>query len=182
MSAARHCPVLLEEEYLRRCSLNTDIHEHLPTLRRYASMCDHITEFGVRAGNSTFAFLAAQPRMLVSYDIEPFADEALATASRGQTDFVFRRADTTTMPTITSTDLLFIDTLHTYEQMQQELSLHASQAQRFLILHDTVAFGDHGEHGCRGILPAIEEFVAGGAFAVRERLDNNNGLMILERK
>lgn len=45
-----------------------DINEHMPTLVKYSKECDHITEMGVRGIGSTWAFLAGQPKRLVSYD------------------------------------------------------------------------------------------------------------------
>ena len=52
-----------------------------------------------------------------------------------------------------------------------------------LVLHDTTTYSDVGEApGHRGIWPAIEEFLAEGHFALRQRLQNNNGLTVLERR
>ena len=48
----------------------SDINEHIPTLIEYASECDTITEMGVRGITSTWAFLGAAPKRLISYDME----------------------------------------------------------------------------------------------------------------
>ena len=48
----------------------SDINEHIPTLIRYGQECEHITEMGVRGIYSTWAFLAAAPKKLISYDLE----------------------------------------------------------------------------------------------------------------
>lgn len=40
----------------------SDIYEHLDTLKCYGEMCSHITEFGMRHGVSSVAFLMAQPK------------------------------------------------------------------------------------------------------------------------
>ena len=48
---------------------SSDICEHLPTLRNYASRSKHITEMGVRGVVSTWAFLAGKPNVLRSYDM-----------------------------------------------------------------------------------------------------------------
>jgi hypothetical protein len=47
----------------------SDINEHLPILKKYASQCSHITEMGVRTGVSTWSFLASNPKKMISYDI-----------------------------------------------------------------------------------------------------------------
>ena len=37
----------------------SDINEHLAVMHKYADECNHITEFGVRTGVSTWAWLAS---------------------------------------------------------------------------------------------------------------------------
>ena len=60
----------LENNYTIRCEQPSDINEHLPTLKKYAEECEHITEMGVRWVVSTFAFMAGLPKKLISYDID----------------------------------------------------------------------------------------------------------------
>jgi hypothetical protein len=50
-------------------STPSDINEHLPTLLRYAQECDHITEMGVRWVVSTYAFVVASPKKIISIAI-----------------------------------------------------------------------------------------------------------------
>ena len=52
---------MIENYYNNLVNTPSDINEHLPTLRKYAEECDHITEMGVRWIVSTYAFLAAKP-------------------------------------------------------------------------------------------------------------------------
>jgi hypothetical protein len=52
------------------CKTESDINEHLPTLYDYGRRVDHITEFGVRNGRSTVAWQYANPKTLISYDID----------------------------------------------------------------------------------------------------------------
>ena len=47
----------LQEIYEGLCSTPSDINEHLPTLKKYAEECEHITEMGVRWVVSTYALL-----------------------------------------------------------------------------------------------------------------------------
>jgi hypothetical protein len=103
--------------------------------------------------------------------------------------------------TIPNTDLLFIDTLHTYFQLLSELNLHSANVNKYIVLHDTTSFG-HGDepfyssleymimsnkvkHGeKRGLLNAIEEFMGsteGKKWAIHKVYENNNGLTILKR-
>lgn len=178
----------LELKYLNKCSLPSDINEHLPTLMRYAEECDHVTEMGVRWVVSTYAFMMGRPKRMISYDIEPVENHGISReelktlALQADCDYDFYVADTRDL-TIEETDLLFIDTLHTYHQLKRELELHANKSRKYIIFHDTTTFEFMGEGGREeGLWKAIEEFLHhDGNWAIHERYTNNNGLTILKR-
>jgi glycosyltransferase involved in cell wall biosynthesis len=175
----------LKELYRDARNTPSDIREHLETLRRLAACCDHVTEFGTRWGTSTIAFLNGQPKGLVCYDRERLrVIDILQRAARdtGRTHFVFCQADVLDVQ-IEETDLLFIDTRHVYEQLKQQLAVHANKVRKYLVFHHTTAYGESGETpGYRGLWPAIEEFLQENPhWALAARLTHNNGLTILER-
>jgi GT2 family glycosyltransferase/Flp pilus assembly protein TadD len=170
----------LADLYNAACSTPSDIHEHLPKLYELASQCRHVTELGTRAGTSTTALLFAQPQQLVCYDKIKHPHVDLLRALAGRTLFHFRLADVLAVE-IDETDLLFIDTYHVYEQLKEELRLHAGKARKYIVLHDTTTFGERGEApGSRGLWPAVEEFLAQRNFRLLERHTNNHGLTVLE--
>ena len=181
----------LENYYNTICKQRSDINEHLPVLRQYASECDHVTEMGVRSVVSTFALLASQPKTLVSIDIEhPSRWQAGDKLNQVETwakemgvDFTFQLGDTTKIE-IDETDFLFIDTWHVYPQLKTELELHGNKAKKYIGFHDTTLFGQRGEtSGHEGLWRAIEEFITDNPqWSIKERRTNNNGLTILERK
>lgn len=160
-----------------------DIHEHLDTLKRYASRCDHVTEMGFLNGVSFTAFLMARPKKIVTYDlaINKTLVDHFAKITCG-TDISFIEQDTLTTE-IEDTDLLFIDTLHTYDHLKEELKLHGNKARKYLIFHDIDTFGFKGEDGQEpGLLQAIREFLeANEHWKQHELHQNNNGLLILRR-
>jgi hypothetical protein len=83
---------------------------------------------------------------------------------------------------IEPTDFLFVDSLHIYEQVQEELRLHADKARKFIGFHDTTSYEINGEFGGKGIWPAIQEFIdTHPEWQLVERRTNNNGLTILKR-
>src|SRR5207249_1177870 len=99
----------------------------------------------------------------------------------GRTRFDFHQADVRQVE-IEETDLLFLDTWHVYEQLKEELRLHAAKARRWIVLHDTTTFGDEGETaGHRGLWPAVEELLAQGQWRLRWRWHDCHGLTVLER-
>jgi predicted O-methyltransferase YrrM len=173
----------LYELYEEACRVRTDIREHLPTLREYALKVDRVTEFG--AGASTIAFLIARPPVFRTYDIGHRkirrAEEYFKRASRNISASA-HHADTlhTVIP---QTDLLFIDSHHTYFQLKEELALHAERVEKYLIFHDTVTYGKAGEDGSRpGLSQAISEFLdLDRKWSVLEEFKNNNGLLVLEK-
>ena len=133
----------IEERYNRYLGVKEgwgiDMTEHMPTLRKYASECEHVTEMGVRFVVSTWAFLAAKPKKMVCYDITPPStfdasidvEEIAEAAKLNGTEFVFN-IESTLQATIEETDLLFIDTLHNYEQLSYELSHHGNKARKYI--------------------------------------------------
>ena len=172
-----------------KCKRRSDINEHLPTLKRYASECDHITEMGVRGIVSTYGLLAGRPKTMVSIDINHPTIvggdfELLEQVTKDtKVDFTFIVADTRSID-IEETDLLFIDTYHSYGQLKAELARHADKAKKYIILHDTVTFGytDMGGVGGPGLMPALHEFIAANPeWCIQEHFDNNNGLTVVSR-
>src|SRR3990167_1932916 len=169
---------MIEEKYQQLCETPSDINEHLPTLKKYALLCDTIVELGVRGMVSTWALLAGFPLQMASIDIvdpkEHGADiqEAKNIAKNegilwdflkmSSLDFKFRR-----------TDLLFIDTIHSYEQLIQELKLHSPHTTKYIIMHDT---------NFPEMQKAINEFLTNNNdWKVKEVLTNMTGLTVLQR-
>src|SRR3990167_2808490 len=114
----------IEDIYKLRCGQISDIHEHLPVLKEYASKCESIVELGVREMVSTWALLAGRPKRMLSVDIvypkEFDVKEVEELCGKGGIDFKFMIGDSLEVD-IPQCDLLFIDTIHTYKQLSQEL-------------------------------------------------------------
>jgi len=177
----------ITEYYKANCSNQSDINEHLPTLKRYAEECDTVVEMGVRWIVSTWAFLEAKPKRLISIDIDDPSKygrsiaEVYNLAGQANVQFEFRQ-ESTLENEIEECDLLFIDTLHNFEQLDQELKRHGNKAQKYIIFHDTTTFGHKGETSPNGLLPAIDAFLEENEhWHKKEVFTNNNGLTVLER-
>lgn len=162
------------------CNTPSDINEHLPTLAGLAKECKHVTEMGVRYIVSTWAFVEGMNGgKLVSIDIKhpsayggDITKVEEACREKG-IEFQFIEASTLDIK-IEPTDLLFIDTLHTGEQLRQELKLHASKAKKYIVLHDTVSCADE-------LMPVITDFVSRGTWKIQNHYEFNNGVMVLSR-
>jgi hypothetical protein len=171
-------------EDLYHCAWHTpgNINEHLPTLRALASDCDTVVEFGTNQAVSTTAFLAAQPARLKTVDINPSPEAEGLRQYTGKTVYDVVQWDSRFVTLAEPVDLLFIDSLHTREQLSVELATHARSVRRWILLHDTVTFGDRGEDGGLGLLTAVREFLGDRPeWRVSAEWRNNNGLMLLRR-
>ncbi len=186
---------LREAVYAEACKQPSDINEHLPTLRRLAEQCPRVIEMGMRTGVSTVALLAAQPKKLVSIDINPISIISQRTVDlmqiAGETKWQPRVADTLECE-IEDCDMLFIDTLHTFEQLKAELWKHVfpshntghckCKVKKYLVFHDTSTFGFVGEdQKTPGLRAAIYWFQQNAfpLWQVVEDHHNNNGLTVL---
>ena len=167
-------------KYQERVNKHSDINEHLPILKEYAEQCEHITEMGVRWCVSSYAFLASNPKKMVSYDYvtHPNVKTLIEDAKSANIDFIYIEADTKEIE-IEPTDLLFLDTEHSYDQVKKELELHSSKVKKYIVFHDTVTFATKGPGGKEGILRAINEWAYHNPHWILEKnFVNNNGLQI----
>jgi hypothetical protein len=198
---------LLEQKYIFNCRTSSDINEHLPTLKRYADECSHITECGVRFVVSSYAFALSlkdkSNNKFVQVDTvkypqnNTFQNECL----NENVNVVFHEQSDLDCP-LEQTDLLFIDTWHIYGHLKRELARWNSYVNKYIIMHDTTSDEIYGEtirvgwdpvkqsretgipieEITKGLWPAIEEFlVEHPEWKIKERFRNNNGLTILCR-
>ena len=178
------------QRYYLLCNTPSDINEHLPTIRKHAEECDIVVELGVRYVVSTWAFVAAKPKRLISVDIKhpsefgatDALDEVSAACVEQGTQFEFLLGDSRKVE-LPDHDLLFIDTLHTYDHLKEELAKQSVRTRKYIIFHDTVTFGNRDESGGgRGLNPAISEFLSvNPKWSVKHVFTNNNGLTVLQK-
>lgn len=175
---------IFAEQYKLACTTKSDINENVHILYELGKECNHITEFGVRTGVSTRALLNTDAE-LVSYDIElnSTVNELFLAAKKRGKKVEYIAADVLNIK-IKETDLLFIDTLHTYSQLSMELKLHGNKAKKYIALHDTYTFGLTGEvdGDRRGLLSAVIEYlIENPHWRFKIYKTNNNGFTVLER-
>lgn len=176
----------IEYFYNKRCEQKSDINEHLPTLYDLAKECKTIAEFGVRTVVSSFAFAHARPEKLICVDIEKHQniDPFLEICKKENINVEFHLCDSRKF-IMESVDLIFIDTLHTYTQLKEELEVLGNKAKKYLVFHDTITFGNTNEHNMdtgekKGLVPAISEFLKQNKnWKELKTYSNNNGLTIL---
>ena len=195
------CQLDFDREYTFSRGI-VDINEHLPTLRKYASECNHVTEMGTRFAVSTHALLIGKPSKVVAIDLNkhfytPYENDVKLFAESCGVEYEFIEGDDLNMD-IEQTDMLFIDTLHTYNQLSKELRKHEKSVNKWIILHDTITFGERDEDFYRngkinegvstqevtkrGLYVDLIDFLTENKdWVIKEHFTNNNGLTVIER-
>jgi hypothetical protein len=197
----------LVEQFSIHHRRESDINEHLPTLRRFAAECSSIVELGVRNVVSTWGLLlglAESPhgeKIYTGVDIawpEQTVHQLAEKLSR-ENGISFRFWHENDMNIdIDETDLLMIDTLHTYVHLTYELEKFSPKIRKYIIMHDTSDIteyrdcpsyqGDHSEYPLnirrtkKGLWPAVIDFLEQHPeWSICQRYTNNYGLTILKR-
>ena len=197
----------IQKEYEINCANSSDINEHLPTLRQYASDCIHVTECGVRGAVSCYALgdgiRGKEGARIVLVDLEACSaiEKFVDYSGKENINATFYKESDLTCP-IEDTELLFIDTWHIYGQLKRELARWHSHVKKYILLHDTTVDGVHGEslrlgwnileqskatgipveEITKGLWPAVEEFLKEHPeWILKDRFTNNNGLTVLVR-
>lgn len=127
--------------YRERCATPSDIYMHLPRLVELVEQTNaaHVIELGVRAGNSTVAFLYGLERTggtLTSVDVS----EAPDIGTWAHWRFIHGDdLDDRVLEQLDEADILFIDTTHTYDQTLAELCAYHRLVRKggLIVLHDT---------------------------------------------
>lgn len=197
----------LQQKYDFASQNSSDINEHVPTLHRYAKECSSVVELGVRSMVSTWGILKGlsestsdHPSYVgVDIDLPPYGTLALARnlAEANGINFTFIHANDMDIE-IDPTDMLFIDSLHTYCHLTYELETFSPKVNKYIAIHDTTFSnetidgpgyeGDYSEYPSeydrtkRGLWPAIVDFLERHPeWVLFERYYNNYGLTILKR-
>ena len=79
---------------------------------------------------------------------------------------------------------MFIDTLHTYEQVITELKMHSNKVRKYILFHDTSPIPSSKKSFIveKEVNKAIDEFlVTNKDWILKQRFTNNHGLTVLER-
>lgn len=182
-------PKPLSELYRKAKTEPSDFNEHVERLKQLATECSSVVEFGTRHGVSTVAILAAQPKRFWTVDKQcQTCNIGHIQAVKGETDFQLVQSDSLTYDIKEPVDLVFIDTLHTADQIFQELTKHAPQCKKYIALHDTeYPWGQFDEGGGSGggIRAGLDRWFdtdEGRHWSILEDHKNNHGFAILSRK
>jgi cephalosporin hydroxylase len=142
-----------------------------------------VCEIGVHFGGSTRTFLQAPCASLVSiekYPVGGVEEELRGIAKAVGVPWTFVEGDSLAVGPIPC-EVLFIDSLHTKEQLLAELTLYAPEVSDMILVHDTGYWGMTGEGGGPGLIEAVLEFVGRGDWEVDTVHEIFPGLTVLKR-
>ena len=201
---------IVEKKFKMLKNKNSDINQHLETLKNYAKKCDTVIELGVRGCISSWAFLLGllenqsdKDKKIILNDIKEcnIADFLNATKDLNITVECVWKNDLE-LDIEENVDLTFIDTWHVYGQLKRELNKFSRVTNKYIIMHDTQVdrvLGETVRNGWNakkqseetgipveeinmGLGKAIKEFLENNSdWKTKEVFKNNNGLTILER-
>lgn len=165
------------------------IAHYMETLRRYSDRGDVSVEFGLNQVNSTWALLASKATQICSVDIDVhqnpiknldgidkniWAIHAHKVAWQSGKRYHIENCSSLEI-NFDRIDFLFIDSLHTEQQLKSELSKHSPFVANYIAIHDTQLFK-------KSYGTAIEDFLNLGEWDVELELKDDPGLTILKRK
>ena len=203
---------VFKAEFQIKAETPSDIFEHLPTLKHYASECESVLELGVRRCVSSWALALGllenglPTKRMVMNDISNCDTAKIESAASGTPlSITTVWKNNLELELAEDVDLTFIDTWHVYAQLKRELNRFAPRTKKYIIMHDTTVdewagetkrnihkydveqqsrdAGFPVEEILKGLWPAIEEFlIANKDWELHARWTNNNGLTILKRR
>jgi hypothetical protein len=139
-----------------------------------------VVELGVETGNSTVALLMGQPERMLSIDIvrREELNQIVSALAEDQwpTKWTFELGSDLDI-VIPECDLLFIDSEHTEQQLENELRLHANKARKWIAFHDTEYFKDTDF-----VQPIQRLLQQSPEWSVAMHVRMNNGLTVLEKR
>jgi hypothetical protein len=200
----------LEKQFQVEVQRPSDINEHLSKINEYASQCDTILELGAGRGSGSLCAIATgllkrpvEKRRL--YYCNPDNSDVGFVAQQCCTEgipFKIYKENTYELKFDERVDMLMIDSWHVYQCIYLELTNLGKLTNRYIVMHDSFIDRDIGESTRvgsnikelakktgwtrlsieRGVGPAIQKFVKENPeWKIKEELENNNGLTILER-
>jgi hypothetical protein len=168
--------------YARLCQLQADAHgeDYLLVhheIRRCLAESESYTELGVNQGATLAAALLCGARKVSGYDItldhyRPAAPLfSRFAAKHGTLLRMFEQGSVA--DDIDPVDVLYIDTLHTENQLTLELNRHSENVQKFIICHDT--------NSSSGLRKAINKFLPKSKWKVVNNCREGTGFTTLSR-
>lgn len=152
---------------------------------KYMKECESYIELGTHQGGTASTALLCNPKQVQLVDIDmsrykkflqPLAEKY---AKNKNIDFRVLEESSLSIKSTRRSDMLVIDSLHHPNHMIQELRLHSSLINKYIIAHDTSVL--HGKKDNR-LYDCIQNFCLDYPWEVVERNTDNVGYTVMKRQ
>lgn len=159
----------VSEVFDRASTVKRDLNQHLETIRDYARDAERVCEISNRI-ESAIAIVASGCKSLELHNTElskglpelvAMATAEVRDANSDEPPLIveYDARPSREVAVIKKCDVLFIDSVHTYSTLLEELHKYSGVVGRYIIMHDTDVHGKIGEDGGPGLLNALREFM-----------------------
>jgi len=167
----------LEEWFEQTKARPSDFHEHMDTMRDLASQSKVCVELSAWGKPALLAMAAGKPDKLLSICHAPKGEWTILDKLLPGFEGIVSESLKSTPVTC---DLLFIDTLHQAERLHDELERWAPYCKKWIAVHCTRTYGEVGDHGGPGVLPAIRRYIKDHPeWSVKWHRHENHGLILM---
>ena len=155
------------------------------SITKYMKDCDSYMELGVHQGGTASAAMMTNPKFvqLVDISFEKYNKFLAPIAKKYCKDngihLVLKEVDSRTFPAIATVDMLVIDSVHNAKFMKQELDIHGSNVNKYIIAHDTMRLFNKVDEQLHNTLV---DFAKKNRWEVIERGTTNVGYTVLKKK
>ena len=157
----------------------SDLNEHCDALRTLGEGRT-VVDFGDRPGVSGVALATNASHYTMIHPKEPPEFKHIRKFLKDRNAVAELKISTTEIIDVPPCDVLFVDMVHTYSFIKRTLEANQANVKDFIILHDTVIYGETGDDGGKGIMPAIREFLrTNRRWTVWQHYRNQHGLLVL---
>jgi hypothetical protein len=139
-------------------------------------------DFGDRPGVSGVALASSASHYTMFHPREPAEFKHIQKFLAARNTPAELKISTTEIIDAPPCDVLFVDMVHTASFIKRTLEANHKNVKHFIILHDTVIYGENGDDGAAGggIMPAVREFLRNNRrWTVWQHYHNQHGLLVL---
>jgi hypothetical protein len=172
-------PASMAELLVSALTRKSDFHEHVATLKELADQCEVVAEVSLWDDKPGIIALAASSAKRV-ISVCAAHKRVWHKVKAVRPDFA---AVTDDGPVRDGVDLLFWDGQHRAQEVYDALTRYAPHVARYLVVHCTTdPYGERGDDGGAGVMPAVRRFLTEHREWTAIRHDrNNHGLIVLSK-
>jgi hypothetical protein len=157
---------------------------HHDAIRKYMKNCSSYMELGTHQGATAACAILCKPKSVRLVDISmlkfnsflrPLAEKY---CEENDIELVVKECSSTSLASISNSDMLLIDSYHHPEHMKKELSLHGGNTNKYIIAHDTSLLNGKSNDS---LFRVLSSFAQEYKWKIIERETQNVGYTVLAK-